>query len=53
MPNLSIKNVLEALAEKLRQRAAAHHRSLQSELMAQPAAAYRVTPGAAGILPAA
>lgn len=34
MPNLSIKDVPEALAEKLRQRAARNHRSLQGELMA-------------------
>lgn len=34
MPNLSIKNVPEALAERLRQRAALNHRSLQGELMA-------------------
>ena len=34
MPNLSIKDVPEALAEKLRQRASRHHRSLQGELMA-------------------
>ena len=33
MPNLSIKNVPEAIVEKLRQRAAANHRSLQGELM--------------------
>ncbi len=32
--NLSIKNVPEALAEKLRVRAEANHRSLQGELMA-------------------
>jgi len=32
--NLSIKNVPDQLAEMLRQRAAAHHRSLQGELMA-------------------
>ncbi|MBL8512683.1 MAG: Arc family DNA-binding protein [Betaproteobacteria bacterium] len=32
--NLSIKNVPDALAEKLRQRAFANHRSLQGELMA-------------------
>ena len=32
--NLSIKNVPEALAEKLRRRAEANHRSLQGELMA-------------------
>ena len=31
---LTIKQVPEALAEKLRQRAAANHRSLQGELMA-------------------
>lgn len=34
MPNLSIKDVPEALAEKLRERAAQNHRSLQGELMA-------------------
>lgn len=34
MPNLSIKDVPEALAESLRQRAARNHRSLQGELMA-------------------
>jgi plasmid stability protein len=32
--NLSIKGVPDALAERLRQRAARHHRSLQRELMA-------------------
>ena len=32
--NLSIKNVPEAVARKLRERAAQHHRSLQGELMA-------------------
>jgi antitoxin FitA len=32
--NLSIKNVPDALAEKLRRRAASNHRSLQGELMA-------------------
>lgn len=31
--NLSIKNVPEALVERLRRRAAANHRSLQGELM--------------------
>ena len=31
---LSIKNVPDALAERLRQQAAHHHRSLQGELMA-------------------
>ena len=34
MPNLSIKDVPEAWAEALRQRAARNHRSLQRELMA-------------------
>lgn len=34
MPNLSIKDVPEDLAEALRQRAASNHRSLQGELMA-------------------
>ncbi len=33
MPNLSIKDVPEELAERLRQRAANKHRSLQGELM--------------------
>lgn len=33
MPNLSIKNVPEHIVEKLRARAANHHRSLQGELM--------------------
>lgn len=33
MPNLSIKDVPPMLAERLRQRAARHHRSLQGELM--------------------
>jgi plasmid stability protein len=39
MPNLSIKDVPEALAEKLRQRAVRNHRSLQGELMAMLEAA--------------
>jgi plasmid stability protein len=34
MANLSIKDVPEALAKALRQRAARNHRSLQGELMA-------------------
>ncbi len=34
MPNLSIKQVPEHIAEQLRQRAALNHRSLQGELMA-------------------
>jgi hypothetical protein len=33
MPNLSIKDVPEAWAEALRQRAARNHRSLQGELL--------------------
>jgi len=32
--NLSIKKVPDALAERVRRRAAAHHRSLQGELLA-------------------
>lgn len=31
--NLSIKNVPDAIAERLKARAASHHRSLQGELM--------------------
>ena len=34
MPNLSIKDVPEEIAEALRQRAARNHRSLQGELLA-------------------
>ena len=34
MPNLSIKDVPDELAEALRQRASRNHRSLQGELMA-------------------
>jgi plasmid stability protein len=34
MANLSVKDVPDDLAEKLRQRAAGNHRSLQGELMA-------------------
>ena len=34
MPNLSIKDVPDEVAEALRQRAARNHRSLQGELMA-------------------
>lgn len=33
MPNLSIKNVPPDVVGKLRERAAAHHRSLQGELL--------------------
>ncbi len=45
--SLSIKDVPEALAERLRQRAARHHRSLQRELMAivEAAAAPGAQPG--------
>lgn len=39
MPTLSIKNVPEDLLDKLRERAASHHRSIQGELMALLAAA--------------
>jgi plasmid stability protein len=47
--NLSIKDVPDAVAETLRQRAARHHRSLQGELMAivEQAAAEPVASGAA------
>ena len=38
--NLSIKNVPDALAEKLRARAMGNHRSLQGELMALLEAAF-------------
>ena len=46
--NLSIKNVPEALAEKLRLRAERHHRSLQGELMAIVSEAARDEPAARG-----
>ncbi len=39
MPNLSIKNVPGEVLDKLRERAARHHRSIQGELMALLAAA--------------
>lgn len=44
--NLSIKNVPEALAEKLRARAERNHRSLQGELMAIVSEAARDEPAA-------
>ncbi len=47
MPNISVKDVPEAWAEALRQRAARNHRSLQGELMAiieQAVTAPQVTP---------
>lgn len=43
MPNLSIKNVPDSLLEKLRERAARHHRSIQGELMALISAAVEPT----------
>jgi hypothetical protein len=46
MPNLSIKDVPEELAEALRQRAASNHRSLQGELMAIISAAVQPTTAA-------
>ncbi|GHC70918.1 hypothetical protein GCM10007320_05520 [Pseudorhodoferax aquiterrae] len=47
MPNLSIKDVPDAWAEALRQRAAGNHRSLQGELMAiLEAAVMGTTPAA-------
>lgn len=49
MPNLSIKDVPEEIAERLRQRAARNHRSLQGELMAIIQDA--VQPGGGGGLP--
>lgn len=51
MPNLSIKEVPEEIAEALRQRAARNHRSLQGELMAiiEQAAQSARTPEAAAI----
>jgi len=39
MPNLSIKNVPSEVLDKLRERAARHHRSIQGELMALLSAA--------------
>lgn len=45
MPNLSIKDVPEELAAKLRARAAKNHRSLQGELMAIIEAAVREPAG--------
>ena len=44
---LTIKNVADALADKLRARAAASHRSLQGELMAILSDAVAETPRAA------
>ena len=44
--NLSIKDVPDAIAERLRQRAARNHRSLQGELMAIIERAAAEAPGA-------
>ncbi|MDB5958057.1 Arc family DNA-binding protein [Ramlibacter sp.] len=54
MPNLSIKDVPEEIAEALRQRAARNHRSLQGELMAivKEAAEARAPAAPAGTGPA-
>ena len=51
MPNLSIKNVPDDLLNRLRARAARHHRSIQGELMALLTAA--VDSAASGAGPAA
>lgn len=51
MANLSVKDVPEHLAERLRQRAARNHRSLQGELMAIIEQAVHET-GAAATAPA-
>lgn len=54
MPNLSIKDVPEEIAAKLRERAARNHRSLQGELMAIIEAAAQEPAGAgyeAGAIP--
>ncbi len=48
MPNLSIKDVPESLAEALRQRAARNHRSLQGELMAIIESAAMASAGSQG-----
>ncbi len=45
--NLSVKNVPDKLAEKLRQRAEANHRSLQGELMALLEASVHPSPAVA------
>lgn len=54
MPNLSIKDVPEAWAEALRQRASRSHRSLQGELMAiiERALQEEPMPGGVGAGPA-
>ena len=50
MSHLSIKNVPEPLAEALRQRAAANHRSLQRELMVIIEAAVQQNPSGNRVL---
>lgn len=52
MPNLSIRDVPDAIAEHLRQRAARHHRSLQGELMAILESVVAADAQAAAITPA-
>ncbi len=47
MPNISVKDVPQAWAEALRQRAARNHRSLQGELMAIIEQAAKEAPAAA------
>ena len=47
MPTLSIKNVPDEVLDKLRARAARHHRSIQGELMALLGAALELPAGAA------
>jgi plasmid stability protein len=51
MANLSIKDVPEAWAQALRQRAARNHRSLQGELMAIVEQAIAATPATATASP--
>jgi plasmid stability protein len=47
MPTLSIKNVPDELLDRLRERAARHHRSIQGELMALLGAALEPAANAA------
>jgi hypothetical protein len=51
--NLSVKDVPDDLAQRLRERAARHHRSLQGELMAIIEQAVGLTPaaGSGGFMP--
>jgi plasmid stability protein len=50
MPNLSIKNVPDDVLNRLRERAARHHRSIQGELMALLSAALEAPASAAAPL---